>query len=289
MKNNNPKDYVIAVDTDSVYLNLDDIIVKVSTNTNIGDVTSFVNDICEKNIQPQLTKTMTALSSRLNCSQNKISFKREAIAAAGMFIAKKRYALLVYDLEGVRFTEPKLKIMGLETARSSTPAVVRNKLKDSIKIILTKTPEELHEYVDAFYDEFMKLPLEDIASPRGVKGMAKYMDHSDIYKTGTPIATKAALLHNAYTKKVGIDKEVPPIKENDKMKFVFVKVPNPYGMGGRDAVIGFIGKPPEKFQLEKYIDRKKQFEKTFNEPLENILSAIGWKLNQQVTLESFFA
>ena len=282
------KDYVIAVDTDSVYLNLDAVVQKISEKTTIKNVTQFINDICEQKIQPEFKKEMELLSATLGCPENKIFFKREAIASAGMFIAKKRYALLVQDLEGVRFTEPKLKIMGLETARSSTPSVVRSKLKDSIKIILTKTPEELSKYVDEFYDKFMQLPIEDIASPRGVKGIAKYKDATDIYKSGTPIATKAALLHNAYLKKTNLTKEVPEIKENDKIKFVFVKVPNPYGMGGRDAVIGFIGKPPEKFQLEKYIDRKKQFDKTFGEPLDNILQAIGWSINQQVTLESFF-
>ncbi len=228
------------------------------------------------------------MASTLGCPENKIFFKREAIASAGMFVAKKRYALLMQDLEGVRFAEPKLKIMGLETARSSTPGVVRNKLKDCIKIILTKNPDELRKYVDEFYDEFMKLSIEDIASPRGVKGVGKYYDHTSIYKTGTPIATKAALLHNAYVKKLGLEKDIAPIKENDKMKFVFVKIPNPYGMRGRDAVIGFIGKVPEQFNLEKYIDRKKQFEKTFGEPLDNILQAINWSIKKQVTLESFF-
>lgn len=282
------KDYVLAVDTDSVYLNLDPVVQKISEKTTIKNVTQFINDICEQKIQPEFKKEMELLSTTLGCPENKIFFKREAIASAGMFIAKKRYALLVQDLEGVRFADPKLKIMGLETARSSTPAIVRNKLKDSIRIILTKSPEELSKYVDEFYDEFMQLPIEDIASPRGVKGIAKYKDATDIYKSGTPIATKAALLHNAYLKKTNLTKEVPEIKENDKIKFVFVKVPNPYGMGGRDAVIGFIGKPPEKFQLEKYIDRKKQFDKTFGEPLDNILQAIGWSINQQVTLESFF-
>ena len=282
------KDYVLAVDTDSVYLNLNAVVEKVSTKTEIPDVTQFIHEVCEHKIQPQFKKEMELLASTLGCPENKIFFKREAIASAGMFIAKKRYALLMQDLEGVRFADPKLKIMGLETARSSTPAVVRSKLKDSIKIILTKTPEELREYVDKFYDEFMILPIEDIASPRGVKGIGKYTDPSDIYKSGTPIATKAALLHNAYVKKLKLDKDILNIKENDKMKFVFVKVPNPYGMGGRDAVIGFIGKPPEQFQLEKYIDRKKQFDKTFGEPLDNVLQAIGWSINQQVTLESFF-
>jgi len=283
------KDYVLAVDTDSVYLNLDDIVQKISEKTKIPNVTEFINQICEQKIQPELTKEMKILSHSLGCAENKIIFKREAIASAGMFIAKKRYALLVQDLEGVRFSEPKLKIMGLETARSSTPAIVRSKLKDCIKIILTKTPEELRKYVDEFYDEFIKLPIEDVAAPRGVKGIGKYTDVSNIYKSGTPIATKAALLHNAYIKKLNLSKDIPPIKENDKIKFVFVKIPNPYGMGGRDAVIGFIGKPPKEFKLEKYIDSKKQFDKTFNEPLDNILQAIGWSINNELSLESFFS
>jgi DNA polymerase elongation subunit (family B) len=282
------KDYVLAVDTDSVYLNLDAIVQKISEKTKIPNVTEFINQICEQKIQPELTKEMKILSHSLGCSENKIIFKREAIASAGMFIAKKRYALLVQDLEGVRFAEPKLKIMGLETARSSTPLVVRNKLKDCIKIILTKTPEELRKYVDEFYDEFMKLPIEDVASPRGVKGMNKYADVSNIYKLGTPIATKAALLHNAYVKKLNLTKDVPAIKENDKIKFVFVNVPNPYGKANRDAVMGFVGKPPKEFQLEKYVDTKKQFDKTFGEPLENILTAIGWSISNKLTLEEFF-
>jgi DNA polymerase elongation subunit (family B) len=282
------KDYVLAVDTDSVYLNLDSIVQKISEKTKIPNITDFINQICEQKIQPELNKEMTSLAHCLGCTENKIVFKREAIASAGMFIAKKRYALLVQDLEGVRFSEPKLKIMGLETARSSTPLVVRNKLKDCIKIILTTTPEELRKYVDEFYDEFMKLPIEDVAAPRGVKGISKYTDGKNIYKIGTPIATKAALLHNAYVDELNLTKDVPHIKENDKMKFVFVKIPNPYGMGGRDAVIGFIGKPPVQFNLEKYVDRKKQFDKTFNEPLENILNAIGWSISNQITLESFF-
>lgn len=285
---NNDKDYVLAVDTDSVYLNLDEIVTQIQQKTKISDITDFVDKICEQKIQPELKKEMDLLTKTLNCSENKIFFKREAIASAGMFIAKKRYALLVQDLEGVRFEDPKLKIMGLETARSSTPAIVRKKLKDCIKIILTKTPEELRQYVNEFYDEFMVLPISDVAAPRGVKGINKYSDNTKIYQTGTPIATKAALLYNSYSKKIGIDKQYAAIKENDKMKFVFVKVPNPYGMAGKDAVMGFINSPPKEFNLEKYIDRTKQFEKTFKEPLDNILQAINWKLNAEVSLEEFF-
>lgn len=281
-------DYVIAVDTDSVYINLNDVVEEIQSKTKITDITDFVDTVCEQKIQPELTKEMDLLTKSLNCAENKIFFKREAIASAGMFIAKKRYALLVQDLEGIRFEEPKLKIMGLETARSSTPAIVRKKLKECIKIILTKTPQELRKYVDEFYDEFMKLPISEVAAPRGVRGINKYSSSDKIYESGTPIATKAALLYNTYTKKIGIDKEYPTIKENDKMKFVFVKIPNPYGMAGKDAVMGFINSPPPQFNLEKYIDTKKQFEKTFQEPLDNILDAIKWQLNPQLSLESFF-
>jgi hypothetical protein len=52
--------------------------------------------------------------------------------------------------------------------------------------------------------------------------------------------------------------------------------------------MGFIGKPPKEFQLDVYADKNKQFEKTFGEPLDNILSAIGWSINKQATLEDFF-
>ena len=278
------KDYVIAVDTDSVYLNLEDIVLKHNPN----DVTAFIDDMCERKIQPALNTLMTNLTHTLGCTENKIAFKREAIASVGMFVAKKRYALLMNDLEGIRFSEPKLKIMGMETVRSSTPLIVRNKLKDCIQIILTKGPEELREYVNEFKREFMNLPIVDIAAPRKVAGLDKYKDVSNIYKSGTPIATKAALLHNAHLKKLGLHKNYAPIKEDDKIKFVFIKIPNPYGKGGRDAVMAFAGEPPSEFELDKYVDRERQFEKTMYEPLENMLTAIGWTISEQQTLESFF-
>jgi DNA polymerase elongation subunit (family B) len=284
VNSSNDKDYVIAVDTDSVYLNLEDLVAK----ENPVDQTDFVNNVCETQIQAKLNSVMENLSQTLKCKENKIFFKREAIAAVGMFVAKKRYALLVNDLEGVRFAEPKLKIMGMETVRSSTPLIVRNKLKDCIKIILTKTPDELKKYVQDFKKDFMKLPLVEIASPRKVSGMDKYKDNFTIYKQSTPIATKASLLYNAHLKKLGLDKSHAPIKEDDKIKFVFIKIPNPYGKGGRDAVIAFVSDPPPEFELDKYVDRERQFEKTMQEPLDNMLTAINWSISDHPTLESFF-
>ena len=284
-KNTNSKDYVIAVDTDSVYLNLEDIV----NSNNPSDVTQYIDELCEQQIQPTLNNLMKDLSHSLGCSENKITFKREAIASVGMFVAKKRYALLMNDLEGIRFAEPKLKIMGMETVRSSTPLIVRNKLQECIKLILTKTPEDLKAFVETFKQQFMQLPLDVIAAPRKVSGIDKYKDQFNIYKSGTPIATKASLLYNAHLKKLGLTKEYVAIKEDDKIKFVFIKVPNPYGKGGRDAVMAFVGTPPPEFDLDKYVDREKQFEKTMYEPLNNMLEAIQWSISDQPTLESFFA
>ena len=289
LKNEDQKDYVIGVDTDSVYLNLNELIEKISDGDKINNITDMVNKICEENIQKQLNTTMLNLSHKFGCIENKIVFKREAISSIGIFVAKKRYALLVDDLEGVRYAEPKLKIMGLEAIKSSTPMVVRNKLKDCIHLILTKTQEDLIKDIEQFKIKFMNLPLADIAFPRKVSDVGAYHDPHTIYTKGTPIATKAALIHNAYLKKLGLNKEVQAIRDGDKIKYVCVKIPNPYGNLGKDAVIAFSSSPHAKFDLDKYVDREKQFEKTFMEPLDNILKIIGWSATKQPTLESFFA
>ena len=283
-------DYVIAVDTDSVYLNMGPLVETIfkGREKTTESVVSFLDKVCQVEFEKYIESCYQELAEYVNAYEQKMQMKRENIADRGIWTAKKRYILNVWNSEGVAYSEPKLKIMGLETAKSSTPAIVRTKLKDSIKIILTKTPDDLREFADNFNREFMDLSLEDIAFPRGVKGIAEYSDVTKIYKKGTPIHTKAALIHNAYIKKLGIDKQVQAIQENDKMKYIFTKVPNPYGIAGKDAVIGFIGKPPKEFNLEKYTDKNKQFEKTFQEPLDNILKAIGWSIKQEVTLESFF-
>ena len=288
LKKEQPKDYVIGVDTDSVYLNLQELIEKIADGDQLHNVTDLVNKICESHIQKKLDHIMKNFCHTLNCSENKIFFKREAIASVGMFIAKKRYALLVDDLEGVRFAEPKLKIMGMEAIRSSTPLLVRDTLKDCIKIILTKDEASLKKFIGEFKKKFMTLPLEDIAFPRKVTDVKAYEDRATIYRKGTPIATKAALVHNAYLIKLGLNKDIQPIRDGEKLKYVLLKVPNPYGHFGKETVIGFSSVPPTQFDLEKYVDRELQFEKTMLEPLENILKAIGWNIANEITLESFF-
>lgn len=288
LKNDTPSDYVIGVDTDSVYLNLNELIEKVFEGEKHDKATDLINTICEKNIQRHLDIVMTDFSTKQNCLENKIKFKREAIASVGLFVAKKRYALLVDDLEGVRFAEPKLKIMGMEAVKSSTPMIVRNVLKDSIEIILTKDQDALRDYINEFKDKFMRLPLEDIAFPRKVSDVTAYLGADHFPAKGSPIASKAAILHNAYLKKLKLDKELQMIRDGDKIKYVYLKVPNPYGKNGRDMVMGFASTCPPQFELEKYVDRELQFEKTLLEPIQSMLNIIGWNISNQQTLESFF-
>jgi len=283
---NEAKDVVIASDTDSLYIDMTNVVERVGVESK--DLVNFLDNCSNKAVQQVLEKAMESLGARLGCKERRLQFKREAIASTGIFIAKKRYALCVHDQEGVRFAEPKIKVTGLEIVRSSTPKIVREKLKTAVNLILTSTNKELIDFVYSFKTEFMQQSVEKIAFPRGVSGFSVYQDVESIYKKSTPIATKAALLHNHYVKKLGLEEKYATLKEGDKIKYVYLKVPNPYGKAGRDTSIGFLSSPPKEFHLEKFVDFELQFDKTFMEPLVNITNSIGWRVSKKTTLESLF-
>jgi DNA polymerase elongation subunit (family B) len=282
-------DYVIASDTDSVYLNLSGIVHKFAGSKTTPEKVDYVDNSSKKIILPYIEKQFSILSSMMNSYENRIVMAREAIADKGVFTAKKRYMLNVWDSEGVRYAQPKQKIQGIESTRSSTPEVVRKELKNAIGMILNKSESDIIQFVEDFKKRFMKLKPEEIAFPRSVNGLEKYKDNAQIYKKGTPIAVKAALLYNHYLKEMKLLSKYNKISEGEKIKFVYLKRPNPVaGMYGEDCVIGFSGKLPKEFDLEKYIDKEKQFEKTFLDPLIAILNVVGWKHEQKNTLESLF-
>lgn len=289
LKNDKPKDYIIAMDTDSVYLNMEEIISVIKSQTNVPDVTKLTRDIVEQKIQVYLNKQLDTLTSKLNCHKSKISFKLEFIASDGFWVAKKNYALWVNEKEGVRFAKGKSIIKGLASKRSSTPPLMQEHLEACTKLILLSTEAELKGYVDKLKKDYTNLPIKDISSASSVSGLSNYSDPFTIFKKGTPIATKASLLHNAYVRKLNLEKEIPMINEIDKIKFVIVKIPNPYGCSGEDSVMGYVGRPPKEFHLEKYVDRTKQFDKIFMKPLQIMLDAVGWSLNTKPSLDSYFA
>lgn len=293
-------DYVVASDTDSVYLCLDAIVKKIYLNKGLFDgkpvsnpdnktVVDFLDKFAEEVIVPFIDKKFQELANLMNAYENKMKMGREVIANKGVWTAKKRYMLNVWDSEGVRYTSPKLKIMGIETTRSSTPKVVREELEKAIDIILNKDCNTLIEYVQNFKTRFMKMPMEVIAFPRSVNGMDKYADPYQIYKKSTPIAVKGALIYNHHVQKLGLDKKYRLVGEGEKIKYLHLKKPNPLGgFKGEDQVLSFPSVVPKEFKIEGYVDYNMHFEKSFIDPLSTIVNAIGWQMEQKSTLESLF-
>jgi DNA polymerase elongation subunit (family B) len=284
-------DYIIASDTDSIYLCLDSLVKKVMKNeTDVNKIVDFLDKSVNKVVEPFIEDKYKELSQLMNCAGNYMHMKREVIASKGIWTAKKRYMLNVWDSEGVRYKEVKLKIKGIETTRSSTPQIVRTKLKRAIDIIMNGDQEKLIDYVADFKKTFFSLPAEDVAFPRSVNGMKEYYDPSTIYRKSTPIAVKGALLHNHHIRKLKLEKKYKLITDGDKIKFVYLKAPNPVGgPSGKDQVITFLNSLPIELDLNRYIDYDMQFEKTFLDPLKNILGVIGWTVEKQNTLEDYFA
>ena len=283
-------DFVVASDTDSVYLRLGLLVDKFCKGKTTSEIVNFLDKSSESIILPQMRKAFEELASTMSAYQNKMVMEREVIADKGIWTAKKRYILNVHDSEGVRYAEPKQKIMGIETTRSSTPNVVRQKLKDAIKIILNKDEKSLIKFIDEFRSEFNALPPEDIAFPRSVTNLNRYYDSAKIYKKSTPIAVKGALIYNHYIRNLKLTRKYTLIQEGDKVKFVYLKTPNPIGgVEGSDRVISFSSSLPKELDLKGYIDYTTQFRKSFLDPLDHIVSAIGWSFEKRNTLEGLFA
>jgi hypothetical protein len=280
------KDYVIASDTDSIYLNLSSLVGNVfQSGEETTKIISFMDKVCEDKIQPYIDKSYQELAEYINAYEQKMQMKREALADKGIWTAKKRYILNVYNNEGVAYKEPKLKVMGLEMVKSSTPAAIREKMKDIIHIMMTGTENDVHDFVRDFREEFKKLPAEEISFPRGLNGLNTYSDSATLYKKGTPIHVKGAILYNHFLHKMNLTNKYPLIQEGEKIKFTYLKMPNHF----KDMVISYPGRIPKEFNLQDYIDYDTQFEKSFIEPVKVILDCMNWQIEKTSSIESFFS
>jgi len=277
-------DYVVASDTDSIYLSLNKLVEKVCKDKDEKKILKFLDKVVKSRIEPFLEKCFDELAEYTNAFEQRMKMKREVIASKGIWTTKKRYMLNVLDEEGITYDEPKLKVMGIEAVRSSTPEICRSKIKEIIKIIMNKDEDTLINYVEKFKSEFFEHEAETVAFPRSCNGINKYEDHTNIFKKGTPIHVKGALLYNHYLKYHKLTQRYPLIKEGDKIKFILLKEPNPF----RFNVVSYLTKLPKEFKLKEYIDYETQFEKTFLDPISFILNAIGWKYERKASLESFF-
>ena len=273
-------DYVIASDTDSIYVTFEKLIPDGSDEL---EAVKLIDQFCETKIQYYINACYDELAGKMSAYQQKMQMKRETIANKGIWRGKKMYILNAWNVEGVQYDKPKLKIQGIEAVRSSTPHACRENIKTALSIIMNGTEEDLKKFVGDFRNTFMELPFEDVAFPRGVKYLAKYSGKRELYTKGTPIHVKGALLFNMMLKQKGI-KTIPPIQDGDKIKFAYLKEPNPIG----DTVIATPDELPKEFKLDKYIDRETQFNKSFVEPLRSITDVIDWEVEHRSTLEEFF-
>jgi DNA polymerase elongation subunit (family B) len=214
-----------------------------------------------------------------------MEMKREGLSDKGIWTAKKRYILNVYNNEGVQYKEPQMKVMGLEMIKSSTPSAIREKMKEAIQLMLRGTEDDIHKFIEEFKAEFKKLPPEDISFPRGINGLNKYSDTTTIYKLGTPIHVKGAILYNNFLKSNNLTKKYQLIQEGEKIKFTYLKKPNPF----KDTVISYPTRLPKELGLHDYIDYDLQFEKAFLEPIKIILDCMNWTTEKISTIEDFFS
>lgn len=285
------EEFVIASDTDSVYIVFDKLIDRVlpkrsdmEENEYTQKCVRFLDRIAQEKIEPYIDKMYQNLADYMNAYEQKMFMKREVIADKGIWTAKKRYILNVHNSEGVQYAEPKLKIMGLEVVKSSTPAPVRVKLKESISIIMNQDNDALIEFIDKWREEFKSLPPEEVAFPRSVNNLDKYTSSISVYTKGTPIHVRGSLMYNKLLKDKDLDGKYQLIREGEKIKFIFLKKPNPIG----ENVLSFLNTFPKELDLNKYIDYDTQFEKAYLEPLRFILESIGWQSEKVATLEDFF-
>ncbi len=283
------KDYVIASDTDSVYIRFDEIVSHVFKGcTDTQRIVNFLDKIASEKIEPFIEKSYQELADYVNAYEQKMFMKREVIADKGIWTAKKRYILNAWDVEGVRYQEPQLKVMGQEMVKSSTPAPCREKMKDAVKIIMSGTEKDVNNFIQEFRKEFMKLPPEEIAFPRSVNGIRKFGSSHSIFRKGTPMHIKGALVYNHMVYEKELNNKYPLIQDGEKIKYLELRQPNPIACN----VISFMTKVPSELDIHKYIDYDSQYIKSFVEPLSFITNNIGWNIDRsfgtQTTLEDFF-
>ena len=297
-------DFVIASDTDSVYLHLAPLVKKVFKDTSdTNKVIDFLDKVYKEKIKTIIETNYAELATYTHAFAQKMRMKRESLANKGIWTAKKRYILNVWDSEGIRYKKPKMVIHGLEAIKSSTPGACREKIKEALTIIMNGTESELIDHIEKFRETFKTLPIADIAFPRGMNDKEKsdsdntnqdtgFLDFDggeenidrQIYKSGSAIHVKGALVYNRYLKQMGLDKHYELLKSGEKLKFVYLKQPNIF----RESVMSFLVRVPKEFHLEKCVDYDLMFTKAFLDPLNIVLNSIGWRSERTSSLEDLF-
>ena len=276
--------YSFYTDTDSCYVTLDAMVDKHLKGKSRDEIINIIDRFTEDKLVPAINGRMADLGEYMNVFQPKIEFKREAISDSAIWVAKKRYAMNVWDNEGVRYKTPKLKVMGLEIVRSSTPAPIRESLREAVALCLNEGEKELQNFVEESWQSFKKMTPEEMAFPRGCNNIEKYSSRETVYTKGTPMHVRGALIYNHLVKTQKIENKYQVIQDGDKIKFLYLKEPNHV----RENTVAFNGLMPKEFDLHRYIDYELMFEKAFLDPLNTIVDSLNWKTRPVATLEDLF-
>ena len=279
-------DYIIYIDTDSIYVNFGPLVQEVFGTVDIDRKKGeeFLDRVCQTKIEQVIEDGYEKLASMLGCYRNAMVMKREKITDRGIFVAKKRYILNTLNSEGVHYEKPKVSVTGLESVRSSTPEVCREKLKECFEVIMNTDEGTTQKFIQDFRDEFKTLDPVAIAKTSGTDNIQKYTDKNTLYRKGCPMHVRGAIMYNHFLKEKGLDKKFETIQSGDKVKFLYLKTPNPI----RENVISVPGLLPKQLGLNEYIDYELQFDKVFLSPIQSILDAVGWSAEKVNTIEDFF-
>ncbi len=279
-------DYVIASDTDSIYLNLGTVVKKfIPKEKNKKKIINMLDRFCEDRLQKHIDKSFGELAGHLNAYSQKMNMKREVLADKGIWTSKKHYILNVYNSEGVEYAKPQIKSVGVSMVQSSTPSFFRERMKKCVEIIMDGTEEELCAYIDKTREDMMTVPMTEVAFPRGTNDIGKWGDEDTTYSKGTPIHVRGSLIFNKLIDSHHLEKKYERIRDGDKVKFIYLREPNTV----RSNIIAFVNRIPPEFDLDSFIDYDMQFEKAFIKPMEHITKVIGWKTKQSSTLDDFFS
>lgn len=268
--------YVIAADTDSVYVEMGPLVSNLDVSPR--EKLEIVGKFSRNCIKPTIEKSHIELAQRMGCKENLIQMNVETISNRAIWRASKIYILNLVEDDGLMLDEPKLKLKGIEAIRSSTPRIVRDAIKKALKIIMNGEEKELIDFVKQFQETFENSPFEDVAFPRSISGLTKYYDPSTVYKKGTPIQVKGALLYNYLLERKSLTGDYPLIHNSDKIKFCYLREPNPVICN----VISCTHDLPSEFGLNNYLDLKKQFEKSFLAPLDQVLDVMKWDIRSSL-------
>ena len=290
------KDYIVTSDTDSLFIQVKDLILSRKPELATADQETIVQEVLKVATEVQKlandnlhTLVQELFNIKYPDEPHYFELKQEVVLDRGYFAGKRRYAQHIVNKEGVPTDE--LDVKGLDLMKSNFPPLFKKFGEHIInEIMFGKPKSDIDKQVLDFRTELRTIDWRQILKPTGLKKMGEYLAGppraGEIFsKLGLkcPINTKAAIFYNDILRFKGLDKKYPTFQIGDKMFIAYLK-DNPY----RIDVVGFNGynDPPELMEfIEKYIDRDGLFDSVMKNKLESLYSDLGWGavvLNQNI-------